>query len=137
MRFSTLLPIWLAAVATASPIHRRQSGMLSTLLNMLPSSYTAEPVSVKTLSPIYRSTATRRKTRYGPFKLPANKASTAVIEFQQILANTIVGRQLKADGGWPQPRRRRIDTARYRTSRGIPGYNCRNINTILPQTHGP
>ena len=73
MKLSVVLPICLATAAIASPMDKRQSGMLSTLLNMLPSSYTAQAVSVQTMNPIYRPTAIRKKTRYGPFTLPANK----------------------------------------------------------------
>ena len=56
----------------ASPFERRQSSLAS-IINSLPASYVINPLSIEKVKPQLRATATRKKVRYGPFKLPANK----------------------------------------------------------------
>ena len=66
-----LLTSW-SLSAVASPLEKRQISLAS-IVNALPPSSIIKPLSVDIVKPQLRTTATRKKVRYGPFKLPANK----------------------------------------------------------------
>jgi hypothetical protein len=72
MKSSLLLSLW-ATAAFGSPIEKRQTNMLSSLLKLLPASYQMAPAAVLEAKPQLRQNAIRKQIRYGPFKLPANK----------------------------------------------------------------
>jgi hypothetical protein len=66
-----LLTCWGLSVG-ASPLEKRQSS-LAAIINSLPPSYVISPLKTEIVKPQLRATATRKKIRYGPIKLPANK----------------------------------------------------------------